>query len=119
MRARRVRGVAQGVEVEVVAEHVLNDSELEAAAQAALTCDVFVPPTITAKVRGGQVTLEGEVIWTIQRRMAAGAVCKNQSEKVARPSGGNRVVLKRYIALARSAPAQTGEPAPAPAAGSR
>ena len=75
MRARRVRGVAQGVEVEVVAEHVLNDSELEAAAQAALTCDVFVPPTITAKVRGGQLTLEGEVIWTFQRRMAASAVC--------------------------------------------
>jgi osmotically-inducible protein OsmY len=108
VRARDASCVTQGVRVEGVAEHAISDSELEAAVQAALTCDVFVPATITAKVRGGQVTLEGEVVWTFHRRMAASAVCSlagvvavHDSIRQASQASASRVKAKVRASLQR------------------
>ena len=75
--AKRVFGVhavAQALTVKILREHERTDAEITAAVQSALTWDVRVPGTVTAKVERGWVTLEGEVPWNFQRRAAARVV---------------------------------------------
>ena len=73
-RVGGVRTVAQDLRVKLLPEHVRDDAALLVALQTALTWDVFVPKTVTVKVRGGSVTLAGEVNWHFQRDAAERAV---------------------------------------------
>ena len=62
-----VRTVAQDLTVKVLSDHVRSDSDIASAIQSAFKWDVFVPKSVTAKVHGGAVTLEGQVTWNFQR----------------------------------------------------
>jgi osmotically-inducible protein OsmY len=73
-RVAGVRTVAQDLTVKVRSEHERSDSDIAVAVQAALTWDVVVPPTVTATVRQGTVTLEGMAAWNYQREAAERAV---------------------------------------------
>src|ERR1700691_4451126 len=65
-RVSGVRTVAQDLKVKILTDHARNDSEIAAAVQNALTWDVFIPKSVTAKVQNGRVTLEGQVPWNYQ-----------------------------------------------------
>jgi osmotically-inducible protein OsmY len=86
-RVSGVRTVAQDLKVEILSDHVRDDSELAVAVQSALLWDVFVPKAITAKVQGGAVTLEGQVPWNYQREAAERAV---RQAAPRRARGGDR-----------------------------
>ena len=73
-RVSGVRTVAQDLTVKILTDHVRSDSEIAAAVQSALTWDVYVPKTVTAKVHAGAVTLEGQVTWNYQRSAAEEAI---------------------------------------------
>ncbi|WP_372526309.1 BON domain-containing protein [Piscinibacter sp.] len=92
--AQRVRGVkAVAVELDVKLEpgHKRSDSEIAAAAEAALAWHALVPADrMQVRVEKGWVTLQGEVDWDYQRR---------QAEKAVRPLVGvvgvsNAIALK-------------------------
>lgn len=71
--ARRVAGVrtvAQNLTVHVPDEHKRTDADIAAAVNHALSWNVLVPRTVTAKVEHGSVTLEGHVHWAFQRDAA-------------------------------------------------
>ena len=73
-RVTGVRTVASNLAVKILTEHVRTDSDIAAAIQSALTWDVYVPNTVTAKVEQGAITLEGQVTWNYQREAADRAV---------------------------------------------
>jgi osmotically-inducible protein OsmY len=73
-RVSGVRAVAQDLTVKVLGEHQRSDSDIAGAVQSALEWDVRVPNAVTAKVRNGEVTLEGMVPWNFQRDAAERAV---------------------------------------------
>jgi VCBS repeat-containing protein len=73
-RVSGVRTVAQDLTVKILTDHKRSDAEIAGAVQNALKWDVFVPPSVTAKVQGGAVTLEGEVTWNYQRDAAERAI---------------------------------------------
>ena len=75
--AKRVSGVrtlAQDLTVKLVSEHKRSDTEIATAIQSALSWDVYVPKTVTAKVENGAVTLEGKCTWNYERESAGRAV---------------------------------------------
>jgi len=69
-RVNGVRAVAQDLTVKILADHKHSDSEIAAAALAALKWDVYVPKAITARVQNGAITLEGQVTGNYQRDAA-------------------------------------------------
>jgi osmotically-inducible protein OsmY len=69
-----VRTVAQDLTVKILAEHKQSDSDIASAVQTALKWDVFIPKSVTANVREGAVTLEGQVAWNFERDAAQKAV---------------------------------------------
>jgi osmotically-inducible protein OsmY len=69
-RVAGVRAVAQDLTVKILVDHKRSDSDIAASIQHALKWDVYVPKTVTAKVHGGMVTLEGQVTWNFQRDAA-------------------------------------------------
>ncbi len=73
-RVTGVRTVALDLTVKILTEHKRTDSEIAAATQSALTWDVYVPDSVTAKVQQGVITLEGQVTWNYQRDAAEHAV---------------------------------------------
>jgi VCBS repeat-containing protein len=73
-RVSGVRTVAQDLTVKILVDHKRSDSEIAGATQNALKWDVFVPPSVTARVQEGAVTLEGEVTWNYQRDAAERAI---------------------------------------------
>jgi osmotically-inducible protein OsmY len=109
-RVSGVRTVAQDLTVKILVDHKRTDSEIAGATQNALKWDVFVPPSVTAKVREGAVTLEGEVTWNYQRdaaeraiRHLAGVVAVYNSVTV-KPQASTEVVKEKVeAALKRQA----------------
>jgi len=73
-RVTGVHAIAQELTVKILADHKHGDSEIAGAVQGALSWDVGVPSTITAKVERGEVTLEGRVAGNYQREAAERAV---------------------------------------------
>jgi osmotically-inducible protein OsmY len=73
-RVSGVRTVAQDLTVKILGEHKRSDSDIAAAVKNALEWDVYIPSTVTATVREGVVTLEGQVSWNYQREAGARAV---------------------------------------------
>jgi osmotically-inducible protein OsmY len=73
-RVSGVRAVAQDLTVKILGEHKRSDSDIAAAVKNALEWDVYIPSTVTATVREGVVTLEGQVSWNYQREAGARAV---------------------------------------------
>jgi osmotically-inducible protein OsmY len=73
-RVSGVRSFAQDLTVKILGEHARNDGEIAAAVQNALQWNVYLPPTVTAKVQSGTVTLEGHVTANYQREAAEHAV---------------------------------------------
>jgi osmotically-inducible protein OsmY len=73
-RVEGVRTVVVDLTVKVRDEHIRSDSEIAVAVQGALEWDVFVPKAVTAKVRDGWVTLQGEVALNYQREAAERAI---------------------------------------------
>ena len=73
-RVSGVRTVAQDLTVKLQTDHERTDSDIAAATQSALTWNVVVPKSVTAKVRRGEVTLEGQVAWNYQRDAAERAI---------------------------------------------
>ena len=69
-----VRTVAHDLTVKILGGHARNDSDIAVATQRALSWNVLVPKTVTAKVHDGIVTLEGRVSWNYAREAAADAV---------------------------------------------
>ncbi|HJW12318.1 MAG TPA: BON domain-containing protein [Albitalea sp.] len=98
--AERVHGVkAVAVELDVRLEpgHKRSDSEIAAAAEAALAWNALVPADrIQVRVEKGWITLHGEVDWDYQRRNA---------EKAVRPLVGVVGVSNAVTLKAASAPA--------------
>jgi len=75
--AKRVKGVvavANELEVRLPSSLQRDDSDIAAAVSRALKWDVNVPDGVTATVRDGWVSLEGEVDWDFQRRAAEKAI---------------------------------------------
>jgi len=73
-RVNGVRTVAQDLAVKVLANHTRSDSDIAAATQIALTSNVYIPNSVTAKVENGEVTLQGQVTWNFEREAAERAV---------------------------------------------
>jgi osmotically-inducible protein OsmY len=73
-RVSGVRTVAQDLNVKLLMDHKRTDQDIASATQNALTWDVYVPSSVTAKVSKSRVTLEGEVTWNYQREAAERAV---------------------------------------------
>ena len=73
-RVSGVRTVAQDLTVKIQTDHVRSDPEIAAAIQSALQWDVYVPKAVTARVKDGSVTLEGQVDFNYQRDAAERAV---------------------------------------------
>ena len=73
-RVSGVRTVAQDLTVKLVGEHKRSDSEIASATQSALTWNVAVPKAVTANVKDGIVTLQGEVGWNFEREAAEHAI---------------------------------------------
>lgn len=70
-RVRGVRGVANGLEVRLPDEKLRTDTDIAEAAVRVLEWDAWVPhDRVRATVRGGWVTLEGEVDWKYQAEQA-------------------------------------------------
>lgn len=95
-RVSGVRTVAQDLTVKLVGEHQRTDSEIATATQSALAWNVAVPKTVTANVKAGIVTLEGEVAWNFEREAAERAV-RFLTGVV---SINNRVTLKPRVSIA-------------------
>ena len=73
-RMSGVRTLALDRTVKVTTEHIQTDSDIAGAIQAALKWDVLVPKAVTAVVRDGLVTLEGQVDWNFEREAAERAI---------------------------------------------
>lgn len=74
-RVAGVRAIAVEVDVKLESGHQRSDSEIAAAAEAALKWDVRVPEDrIQVRVEKGWITLKGEVDWNYQRSNAEKAV---------------------------------------------
>lgn len=74
-RVRGVKGVANGLEVRLPHEMHRTDTDIAEAAVRALEWDVWVPhDRVKVTVRGGWVTLEGEVDWKYQVEQAGRVV---------------------------------------------
>jgi osmotically-inducible protein OsmY len=73
-RVTGVRTIALDLTVKILTEHTRTDAEIAGATQSALTWDVYVPKTVTAKVEQGAITLEGQVEWNYERDAAERAV---------------------------------------------
>jgi osmotically-inducible protein OsmY len=109
-----VRTVAQDLTVKLVAEHKRTDPEIAAAVQSALRWDVFVPKSVTAKVQGGLVTLEGHVPWKYQRdaaersvRYLVGVIGVSNAITLKPQASAGEVKDKIQAALQRQATADT------------
>jgi osmotically-inducible protein OsmY len=73
-RVSGVRTVLQDLAVKLRSEHKHSDAVVLAAVLNALKWDVFVPDSVTATIKNGAVTLEGEVSWNYQRAAAERAL---------------------------------------------
>ena len=73
-RVAGVRTLAQDLTVKLTSAHKRSDTEIATAIQSALTWDVYVPKTVTAKVEHGAVTLQGQCTWNHERESAERAV---------------------------------------------
>jgi len=73
-RVSGVRTVAQDLTVKLIGDHKRSDSDIAGATQSALTWNVSVPKSVTAKVQQGVVTLEGQVTWNFEREAAERAI---------------------------------------------
>jgi len=73
-RVGGVRTIALDLKVRLLADDMRTDSDIAVAVQNALTWDVLLPATVTAKVEDGWITLEGPVTWNYQRQGAERAV---------------------------------------------
>jgi len=107
-----VRTVAQDLTVKILADHKRSDSDIAGAVQSALKWDVFVPKTVTARVQGGWVTLEGPASWNYQRdaamrsvRYLAGVVGVSNSITLKPQASAAEVKEKIQAALQRQATA--------------
>jgi osmotically-inducible protein OsmY len=69
-RVGGVRTITQDLTVKILDDHKRSDSDIAAAVQDALSWNVYIPNTVTAKVQNGAVTLEGQVPWNYQRDAA-------------------------------------------------
>ncbi len=111
-RERRSHGCAQDLTVKILTDHKRSDSEIAAAVQSALKWDVWVPPTVTATVQSGSVTLAGQVPWNYQRdaaeravRHLTGVVTVHDSITLAPQASAAQVKEKVQAALLRQAKA--------------
>jgi len=95
-RVSGVRTVAQDLTVKILSDHTRSDSDIAGAIQSALKWDVLVPNAVTAVVRDGLVTLEGQVDWNFERE-AAGRAIRNLTGVV---NVNNLVTLKKKEASA-------------------
>lgn len=95
-RVSGVRTVAQDLAVKILSDHTRGDSEIASAIQSTLKWDVLVPKAVTAVVRDGSVTLEGQVDWNFEREAADRAI-RNLTGVV---SVRNLVTLKKTDASA-------------------
>jgi osmotically-inducible protein OsmY len=109
-----VRTVAQDLTVKILADHKRSDSDIAGAVQSALKWDVFVPKTVTARVQGGRVTLEGQASWNYQRdaamrsvRYLAGVVGVSNSITLKPQASAAEVKEKIQAALQRQATADS------------
>lgn len=73
-RVTGVRGVANGLEVDLLAATNRDDTDIARAAADALAWHSDLPKKIQVTVRNGWVTLTGEVDWQFQRDEAARAI---------------------------------------------
>ena len=73
-RVSGVRTVAQDLTVKLLVDHKRTDSEIATAVESALKWDVSTPSSVTARVNGGLITLEGRVKWNFEREAAEHAV---------------------------------------------
>ncbi len=73
-RVNGVRAVANELQVELPTEHVRDDTDIAAAAAAALAWHSDLPDTIKVTVSNGWITLSGMVDWQFQRQEAELAV---------------------------------------------
>ena len=69
-RVSGVRTVAQDLTVKILSDHIRSDSDIASAIQSTLKWDVLVPNAVTAVVRDGSVTLDGQVGWNFEREAA-------------------------------------------------
>ena len=95
-RVGGVRTVAQDLTVKILSDHTRSDSDIAGAIQSALKWDVLVPNAVTAVVRDGLVTLEGQVNWNFERE-AAGRAIRNLTGVV---NVSNLLTLKKKEASA-------------------
>jgi osmotically-inducible protein OsmY len=73
-RVGGVCAVAQDIAVKLLSGDRHTDSEIAGATQHALKWNTFIPNTITANVKKGQVTLEGTATWNFERDVAVRTV---------------------------------------------
>jgi osmotically-inducible protein OsmY len=73
-RVQGVRAIANDIEVKLPSSLVRDDTDIAEATIRALGWSVSVPENIRATVKGGWVTLEGQVDWEFQRRGAYRAI---------------------------------------------
>jgi osmotically-inducible protein OsmY len=73
-RVSGVRTVAQDLTVKILSDHTRSDSDIASAIQNTLKWDVLVPKAVTAVVRDGSVTLEGQVDGNFEREAADRAI---------------------------------------------
>ena len=73
-RVLGVRAVADEIQVVLPGSRVHDDADLARLVAAELRRNALVPDTVKAEVRGGVVTLRGEVEWFFQREEAERAV---------------------------------------------
>lgn len=73
-RVGGVRAITQQITVTVLPELARTDSVLAAATQSVLRSNLSVPSTVSAKVEGGWVVLEGRTTWNYEREAAERAV---------------------------------------------
>lgn len=74
-RVAGVKGVAQGIEVELPALHQRSDAQIASAALNVLDWEITLPKdAITVKVENGWLTLEGQVSWQFLKANAEQAV---------------------------------------------
>lgn len=80
LRVAGVKAVANEIEVRLVRDGELTDTDIAKAVLNALKCNTRVPrERIKVKVEQGWVTLEGTVLWQFQRQ-AAEDVVRNTKE---------------------------------------
>ena len=73
-RVAGVRTIAQDLKVKILATHRRSDTELASAVKNALTWDVSVPDSVTAKIENGWVSLQGTATWNDERKSAERSV---------------------------------------------